>query len=242
MNIYREAPIKLEPEVTAPETEASYLTFDIRLGPGTGANVSKYRSRVKKYTGGTKEEWLKWREEVSTLVTDVPLSTPDAVHRAVKGLLRGDALARYTRVIAALQDPPTLDDINNRLDDMTMELMSIDSIRLTLEYLRQVRKPRTMSVQDFLARIVEINSKIPFMPGGIVEDKLNDEQLKQIIENGVPVAWRRQQRSAHLISFDLQETVSYFDELQALENESFRRNNNNNANNKNKNHTTVQEN
>ncbi|MGH7973971.1 MAG: reverse transcriptase domain-containing protein [bacterium] len=112
---------------------------------------------------------------------------------------------------------------------MTAEIMSVDSVRLTLEYLRQVRKPRAMSVQSFQARIMEINSYIPFMPGGNEGQKLNDENIKQVIENGVPVAWRRQQRAAHLTTFGLQDTVSYYMELQAMELEAQRHNNRGNG-------------
>ncbi|MGH7954690.1 MAG: hypothetical protein ACREOZ_01890 [Gloeomargaritales cyanobacterium] len=77
---------------------------------------------------------------------------------------------------------------------MTEEVMSSDSVRLTLEYLRQVRKPRSMTVQTYQARIMTINAFVPYMPNGNVDQKLGDEEIKQVIENGVTVAWRRQQR------------------------------------------------
>ncbi|MGH7954863.1 MAG: hypothetical protein ACREOZ_02765, partial [Gloeomargaritales cyanobacterium] len=130
----------------------------------------------------------------------------------------------YNLSINALGHPPDLDEIANRLDDMTSEIMSSDSVRLTVEYLRKVRKPRTLKVQAFQARIMAINAFIPYMTNGEENQKLTDNEIKQIIENGVPISWRRQQRAAHLVNFTLQETISYYTELQALENETNRNN------------------
>ncbi|MGH3053507.1 MAG: hypothetical protein ACRDL7_00840, partial [Gaiellaceae bacterium] len=79
-------------------------------------------------------------------------------------------------------------------------------------------------MDTFHARVMQINAYIPSMPGGTIDQKLSENEIKQIIENGVPVAWRRQQRAAHLTTFNLQDTVSYFTELQALENEANRNN------------------
>ncbi|MGH7955146.1 MAG: hypothetical protein ACREOZ_04215 [Gloeomargaritales cyanobacterium] len=219
MNI-REAPVKLEIDIAPSEDETDVVVFDIRLG--AGANAPKYRVKVRKFSMGTKEEWLIWREEFANLIQALPLNTAAAQHSAIKSLLRGDALSRYTLFANGLGRLPDLDEINNRINEMTAEVMSSDSVRLTLEYLRQVRKPRSMTVQAYQARIMSINSLIPFMPNGNENLKLTDVDVKQIIENGVPVAWRRQQRAAHLTTFNLQETVSYYNELQALELEANR--------------------
>ncbi|MGH7954862.1 MAG: hypothetical protein ACREOZ_02760, partial [Gloeomargaritales cyanobacterium] len=72
--------------------EGDFITFDVRLG--AGANATKYRVKVKIYTQGTKEEWLKWREELATLVRIIPLNTAILQSNTIQSLLRGDALSR----------------------------------------------------------------------------------------------------------------------------------------------------
>ncbi|MGH7954961.1 MAG: hypothetical protein ACREOZ_03285 [Gloeomargaritales cyanobacterium] len=223
MSYYREAPVKLDQEIKDDSTEGDYITFDVRLG--AGVNATKYRIKIKIYIHGSKEEWLKWREEFATLINIIPLNSANLQHNTIQSLLRGDALSRYNLAINALGHPPDLDEISTRLNEMTSEIMSTDSVRLTTEYLRRLRKPRTLTIQAFQARIMTINAYIPYMPDGEENQKLKENEIKQIIENGVPIEWRRQQRSAHRINFNLQETISYYTELQALENESNRNNN-----------------
>ncbi|MGH7954691.1 MAG: hypothetical protein ACREOZ_01895 [Gloeomargaritales cyanobacterium] len=93
MNV-REAPVKLDIDITPTEDEPEFVVFEMRVG--AGANAPKYRVKVRKYSMGTKEEWLRRREEFANLVQALPLNTPAGRHNTIKSLLRGDALSRYT--------------------------------------------------------------------------------------------------------------------------------------------------
>jgi hypothetical protein len=57
---------------------------------------------------------------------------------------------------------------------------------------RFLKKPYKMSIQDYVARIVEMNEYLPLMPeiGGNPPDKLPEDELLELLEFSLPEKWQ----------------------------------------------------
>ena len=56
---------------------------------------------------------------------------------------------------------------------------------------RFLRKPRDMTVREFITRLVEINEMLTEFPPGAHEQKLPTDKLMDIAEYAVPATWQR---------------------------------------------------
>ena len=63
-----------------------------------------------------------------------------------------------------------------------------------LKYIENVRKPRTMPVQTYFARLRELNTVVPWLPGN--DAKLTDSQLNHAFLTGMPFAWQERYSNA----------------------------------------------
>ena len=63
-----------------------------------------------------------------------------------------------------------------------------------LKYIENVRKPRTMPVQTYFARLRELNTVVPWLPG--TDAKMTDSQLNHAFLTGMPLAWQERYSNA----------------------------------------------
>ena len=71
-----------------------------------------------------------------------------------------------------------------------------------------MQKPRTMKVREFGTRVVEMNDQFSFYPPFLMENRLPDDELANIVEAAMPQQW---QRSMLIQGFDVADHT--FDEL-----------------------------
>jgi hypothetical protein len=80
-------------------------------------------------------------------------------------LMDGDALSELENFVTAEQLTQTVNNCNRAMEAVAKHVFTTQAAKLQKRYLRRfVRKPLTMNVRKFVARIQEINNYLPFFP------------------------------------------------------------------------------
>jgi len=94
----------------------------------------------------------------------------------------------------------------------------------TKEYLRIVKKPRQWTVAKLNDRLQTLNNLIAWMPapvkGGDITPRFSDDELKVILQNCCPRAWKKTMVRAAYRPANLTEQTLYFEGLRALEDDN----------------------
>ena len=92
------------------------------------------------------------------------------------------------------------------------------------EWMMDIKKPRSMSVQDFVQRISHLNDLIeytlvpdPINNPGIQTPKFTDAELSRIVRNACPASWRKTQVQANLHHLNLTAQTRYYTGLKSVE-------------------------
>jgi hypothetical protein len=137
--------------------------------------------------------------------------------------LAGDPAKQW---IVITNDTPDCDQdsLVTCLEQLALVYMDRDISLDTKEWLQQVKKPRSMTVQTFLARLCHINDLIEHMPlplEGADEDdrvpKFSISELSIILRNACPRSWRDAQVTANQKYMSLTAQANYFSSLKKLE-------------------------
>ena len=105
--------------------------------------------------------------------------------------------------------------------------ISTDAIHRQVDYLRRIRRPKTMTVQAFRFRIETIISYLrlfPRDPGDLVD--INEAETKEIILKAMPLVWQERFKRAHkLYQTNLTDLVDFLEQEREFADEAQRRNN-----------------
>ena len=82
-----------------------------------------------------------------------------------------------------------------------------------------MRKPAELTTSQFYARLVELNKQLKEFPDANENSCLSDDELKEILEFGLPNKWRTQMIFSRFIPAErtFQEIVDYCRELEGIE-------------------------
>jgi hypothetical protein len=110
-------------------------------------------------------------------------------------LMDGDALSEFENFVTAEQLTQTVNNFNRAMEAVAKHVFPTQAAKLQKRYLRRfVRKPLTMNVRKFVARIQEINNYLPSFPPQVPGEpiqKLDDDEVIDLMEFGVPRAWQK---------------------------------------------------
>ena len=188
-------PIPLERDPPRALVKGEYLAYRLRNDP-TDESSPTYELAVPYFNTGTCEEWLKFRANVNKVLLGQHVTTGPAKFLVARRLLHGDALSVFN---AALEDAG-LTETNASyelcMDALARHVFPKRAAQLQKRYMRRfVRKPVTMSTKQFAARLQELNSYLPKFPttapGQAVNAKLDDDEIVDIMEFGVPRSWQK---------------------------------------------------
>ena len=84
---------------------------------------------------------------------------------------------------------------------------------------RGIKKPRTITVRRYAARLIDLNEYLESFPGANLNDNIGITELKKIFLNSMPNSWSRQ---AYVQGFDCWSTtfkkaVNMFDRMEISE-------------------------
>jgi hypothetical protein len=183
-------PIPLvRPEYAAPKKNES-LTMKLRSNP-TDDNSQTYELVVKFFKTGTAEEWLMFLRDLNKILVGQNITAAPAKYAMARLLLSGEALTVFN-THATEHGNETNNHFNLTLQNLTTHIFPQRCLAFQKRYMRRyMRKPREMTTRAFAARVAELNTYLEEFPPFEANQELDDPEIMDILENGVPGTWSK---------------------------------------------------
>ena len=182
--------IPFEKEPPKDVSKEDRLTFKLRSTP-TDANSTTYELKTYAFDCGSCEEWLEHVKTYRKIVAGQNITTGPNCFAMIKRLLKGKALADFNRIFTGEDCSESVANCDLILDKLTEEIFPDRALQKQRRALRRnIRKPENLKTSEFYARLVEMNEQLMVFPKGKKEDKLGKDELKEILEFGLPRAWQ----------------------------------------------------
>jgi len=180
------------PEIRELE-HGEYQRYKLRNVPEDESSPT-YELSVPYFGTGTPEEWLKFRKNLEKVVVGQNVTTGPGRYTVARRLLEGDALASFDQG-ARLHGAESIPNFKRCLDDVTKHVFPKRALQTQKRYMRRfLRKPPTMKIREYVARVIEINdllAKFPPAIPGQSATKLPDDEILDLLEFGLPNTWQR---------------------------------------------------
>ena len=228
-------PIPLERPTVKELKKQEYLTMKLRSDPAD-ANSQTYDLTIQFFKTGTPEEWLLFQQDLNWVLTGQNITTGPQKFTMIRRLITGDTLAVFNNA-AQEHGNETNQTFLRCLQDVTTHIFPQRALAFQKRYMRRyLRKPKDMTTQEFAAHITELNQYLKQFPPFGQNQELEDEEIIDIIEFGIPHSW---QKHMVLQGFDpiegTQADLVAFCERHEFTESNLEKNENNSAKNKGKN-------
>ena len=197
-------------------TKGEYHTYKLRSTPSDNTSPT-YELSVPYFSTGTPEEWLKFLDNIKKVYTGQNITTGPNRYSLCRRLLDGEALTVF-EAEASQHTTETAASCEECLRAVTKAVLPARAVIMQRRYLRRVvRKPREMKTREWLARIHEINNRIPDMEPN--QTKLTDEEMKEIAEYGIPRSFSNEmiRQQFNPINETIQDFILFCERLEMLE-------------------------
>lgn len=177
------------------------------------------------------EALLMWRSTFEEIKTEKGWG-PQGCFRNALLLLGGDAKDKWIACVAVHlgNNNATAVRFTNTMKGFMLEFCSRNDTEKTREMLLSARKPSSLGIRDFVARIKQLNRFMEYLPEPL-NDRLDEDEITAIIRRSVPDWNDSLVRSARPMA-SLQDLTSYYQDLEELEVSRNNRNRNRNNNNR----------
>jgi hypothetical protein len=136
--------------------------------------------------------------------------------------MKNDALAAFDN--ASHGQNETNQSFLMALDAVTRHVFPKRAAQLQKRYMRRVVcKPATMSTKQFAARIRELNAYLPLFPaatpGGPVVTSLEDDEIVDLMEYGIPRSWQRKmiEHDFDSVTSTIPDFVDFCERMESIE-------------------------
>jgi len=167
------------------------LAFKLRSNPSDPKSTT-YELSVPCFMTGTAEELLNFLKALRKVMVGLDMTTGPSRYSLARRLLQGDALAAFNRA-ATEQGTETKENFDKCLESLIQHVFPKRALAIQKRFMRRfLRKPRSMKVREFAARLTELNEHLAMFPPFKSEgQKLEPEELSDILEFAIPATWRQ---------------------------------------------------
>ena len=181
-------PLYREAEKEIPKEKR--IVIKLRSTPND-ANSQLYEVITRAFDHGTPEEWIRHRKMIKKVLDGQNITSGPDSFRMTRRLLEGKALANFEVSVVTNTYTETVNNLDKALKDVAVAIFPTRALQKQKRSMRRrMPKPFGMPVAHYWARLVELNQYLPFFPGGDANSKLADDDLKEVLEFGIPDTWR----------------------------------------------------
>lgn len=240
---------RLEPPISLdrPEREDlkkdQYLTFKLRSNPTVDESPT-YEHSVRFFKQGTPEQWLLFNRDLGQVITGLNITTGPPMYAMARRLLQGDALSTFNN--AATIGNETIANYQACLRAVSNIVFPKKAAQTQKRYMRRfLRKPKTWKTREWVSRLQELNLYLEKFPpatdDGPAPVRLPDDELIDIIEFGVPVAWQKEmvRQDFDPMIFTIAEVIEFCERMERVGDADATNNNNSKDNHKSSNGKKV---
>ena len=178
-----------KPDESSPSDKISYLLKQ-RAG-STGANQTTYKMQVHRFSEGTVQEWISFREKLEEIWTQNVVDKAADRIATVRAILRGESLICFNTtiedVLALSQTQATNDDVKTGIDAVAETVFPHRALSHQKRWmLRGLKKPKELSIRKTAVALGRLNNSLPLFPTASTADKFSDEEIVEILEWAIP--------------------------------------------------------
>jgi len=186
-------PIGLDRPEAQELEKGQYQRYKLRNVPDDD-NSPTYELTVPYFATGTPEEWLKFRKNLKKVLVGQNVTNGPGRYTVARRLLEGDALARFNHVAEA-NGNETVPNFDKCLDEVTAHVFPKRALQTQKRFMRRfLRKPPSLKIREYVARVVEINDMLELFPPskeGETATKLPSDEILDLLEFGLPNTWQK---------------------------------------------------
>ena len=162
------------------------LSFKLLTTP-TDPDSITYEVKTYAFDSGSPEEWLSHVKTYKEIIAGQNITTGEPCFTMMKRLLKGKALIDFERIKVEESYTNSVENAKHMLAKLTEEIFPDRALQKQRRALRRyVRKPEGMKTSSFYARLVEMNEQLESFPDGDEFSKLEDDELREILEFALP--------------------------------------------------------
>jgi hypothetical protein len=179
-----------------------------------------YETKVRTYQTGTPEQFILWKRDLEKVLTGQNVTGPPDKYAMARRLLDGDALAAFNKEAMTLWTETNV-NFSKCLQALATHVFPKYALATQKQWFRRsVHKHRDMSTREWLAWLTEINEMlVEFPPNFNQQQKIPEDELKDIVEFGVPSSWRTiwVQHDFQPMQRDMNEIVDFCERIEYSE-------------------------
>ena len=184
-------PLPFKAVTTKRDEKEKPIGFELRTIP-TDADSSKIKFNVYVFKNGTCEEWLRHKKNIRTILTGLNATNGPSSFSIARRLLEGEPLSAFNAKASEVGTETVL-HFKDCMDAVTQMVFPQRALQRQRRYMRRnLRKPRDVTIRNFRTRLLELNSYLTEFPGtGGDAQKLDDDDLKELMEFAIPNTWQK---------------------------------------------------
>ena len=192
----------------------TYGSYAISVDPASPES-GKMKICIPYFAYGTEEEWANWRKQFEQLKKRAGWTNGSTLFHNARILLRDAALQYFEMAKQSIQGD-SVRAFQETLDAVS-QMISPGKPALDLKrYMRDTSKPLSLTMDEYYARLEELNSLIPHFqaPGNTCFTR---EELRQIVECNVPRPWQAEYEASGQEFTQMSKLINYFKKCEARE-------------------------
>eukprot|EP00980_Cylindrotheca_fusiformis_P019964 scaffold7032_cov94-Cylindrotheca_fusiformis.AAC.1 len=198
------------------------MAFQCRQDPADRDSPT-YTVLVPYFDNGTPEEFLMFLEKVKTVQTGQALTAGPEKYNQLRQVLKGNAKTVFDNA-ARVHHQETNARFVADVATLKASIFPVNALAKQKRAIRRLlRKPAAMRMRDYAARMTELNNlllKFPPRQAGGAATKIDDDELIQCIEDGLPKRYKTFMSQHGFIPVDnsMEEFIAFIeDRLEATE-------------------------
>ena len=184
-------PIPLERSDHKKVPKTSYVTFKLRSNP-TDTDSPVYDFSMQYFRDGSTEELLVCLKNIRKVMTGMNVTTGPTQYAMVRRVLQGDALSAFD-ASATIHGNETVENLKKCFEDLKKHVFPVNAYQRQRHYMNRIlRKPKEMTIRQFMTRLSELNEYLGRFPDpstNVTATKFSDHELTDIATNAIPNSW-----------------------------------------------------
>ena len=216
-------PLKYEEEDVPAKNE--FVKVAILSNPADPDSEKNYIN-FRYFKQGTPEQWLKAQEDLEKIFEGQNVTTPSGKFRLVRGQsLKGDALRMFELKARSIVDADgnvlvTEDAFQASMMAVTEHVFPRNALARQKRWMRRyMKKPISLTVRQYTARVMEIVSKFHRYPGYKPAHEVPEDEVTDMIVSGCPHSWEKAMilQGFDVVSQPIDKLVEFLERLETTE-------------------------
>jgi hypothetical protein len=180
----QQAPIPLQQETIAEPSHQAKIKITFLRNPKKKKSKTNpaYEKEVYPREIQNAEQFCNWRKELEEYIKNAPLKDVQAQFHGATQLLRGTSKDDWEAIIAGV-DQEDEEAFTEAIEEFALRAMKPTALRDQKRYMRHMRKPKDMAIQEYISRIKVMRSYLPYLSGTFKD--FEDDEFLDVLVNGM---------------------------------------------------------